>query len=94
MPSLRELAFRTLFGWEHGYLIRDNTVMAKPFAAAISVQSASWPGHDFTNGFRIAGIVLRRLHTGFDELRSHKPHGMAMPTQEFLVECSLGAICA
>src|ERR671924_2430678 len=33
--TLRELAFRTLFVWEHGYLIIDDTVMAKPFATAI-----------------------------------------------------------
>ena len=32
---LLELAWRTLFVWERGYLIVDDTVIAKPFAAAI-----------------------------------------------------------
>jgi len=32
---LLDLALRTLFGWERGYLIIDDTVMPKPFAAAI-----------------------------------------------------------
>ena len=30
-----DLAFRTLFAWERGYLIIDDTVIAKPFATAI-----------------------------------------------------------
>jgi putative transposase len=33
--TLLESAFRTLFVWEHGYLIIDDTVIAKPFATAI-----------------------------------------------------------
>jgi hypothetical protein len=33
--SLLELAFRTLFVWERGYLILDDTVLPKPFATAI-----------------------------------------------------------
>jgi hypothetical protein len=32
---LLELALRTLFVWERGYLIIDDTVIPKPFAAAI-----------------------------------------------------------
>src|SRR5687767_11089760 len=32
---LLELADRTLFVWERGYLISDDTVIPKPFAAAI-----------------------------------------------------------
>lgn len=32
---LLELAFRTLFVWERGYLIIDDTVIPKPFAVAI-----------------------------------------------------------
>jgi DDE superfamily endonuclease len=32
---LLELAWRTLFVWERGYLIIDDTVIPKPFAAAI-----------------------------------------------------------
>jgi Transposase DDE domain len=34
-PTLLELAFRTLFGWERGYLIIDATVIPKPFATAM-----------------------------------------------------------
>ena len=34
-PRLLELALRTLFVWERGYLIIDDTVIPKPFAAAI-----------------------------------------------------------
>jgi putative transposase len=33
--TLLESAFRTLFVWERGYLIIDDTVIAKPFATAI-----------------------------------------------------------
>src|SRR5687768_16870630 len=33
--TLLELAWRTLFVWERGYLISDDTVIPKPFAAAI-----------------------------------------------------------
>jgi DDE superfamily endonuclease len=33
--TLLELAIRTLFVWERGYLIIDDTVLAKPFATAI-----------------------------------------------------------
>jgi putative transposase len=33
--TLLELACRTLFGWQRGYLIIDDTVLPKPFAAAI-----------------------------------------------------------
>jgi putative transposase len=33
--TLLELASRTLFVWERGYLIIDDTVLAKPFATAI-----------------------------------------------------------
>jgi putative transposase len=33
--TLLELAFRTLFVWERGYLILDDTVLPKPFATAI-----------------------------------------------------------
>jgi len=33
--TLLELAWRTLFVWERGYLIIDDTVMPKPFATAI-----------------------------------------------------------
>ena len=34
---LLELACRTLFVWDRGYLIIDDTVIPKPFAAAIEV---------------------------------------------------------
>jgi hypothetical protein len=33
--TLPELACRTLFGWERGYLIIDDTVISKPFPTAI-----------------------------------------------------------
>jgi hypothetical protein len=33
--TLLELAFRTLFIWERGYLISDDTVIPKPFATPI-----------------------------------------------------------
>ena len=33
--TLLELAWRTLFVWERGYLIIDDTVIPKPFATAI-----------------------------------------------------------
>ena len=33
--TLLELAVRTLFVWERGYLILDDTVIPKPFATAI-----------------------------------------------------------
>jgi hypothetical protein len=33
--TLLELAFRTLFVWERGYLILDDTVIPKPFATTI-----------------------------------------------------------
>jgi putative transposase len=33
--TLLEFACRTLFGWQQGYLIIDDTVIPKPFAAAI-----------------------------------------------------------
>jgi DDE superfamily endonuclease len=33
--TLLELAVRTLFVWERGYLILDDTVLPKPFATAI-----------------------------------------------------------
>jgi hypothetical protein len=35
-------------------------------------------GHGFTDGFGIAGIVLRRLHIGFDKLWGDQPHVVAM----------------
>jgi hypothetical protein len=38
--TLLEVAVRTLFVWEHGYLIIDDTVIAKPFATAI--QGLAW----------------------------------------------------
>jgi hypothetical protein len=38
--SLLESAFRTLFIWEGGYLILDDTVIPKPFATAI--ESLAW----------------------------------------------------
>ena len=34
-PILLERAFHTLFGWERGYLILDDTVIPKPFATAL-----------------------------------------------------------
>jgi hypothetical protein len=37
---LRESACRTLFVWERGYLILDDTVIPKPFATAM--QSLAW----------------------------------------------------
>ena len=33
--TLLEYAFRTLFVWEQGYLIVDDTVISKPFATAM-----------------------------------------------------------
>jgi hypothetical protein len=36
------------------------------------------PGHGFTAGFGIAGLVLRRLHLRFAELQSDQLHVMAM----------------
>jgi len=33
--TLLELACRTLFVWERGYLIIDDTIIPKPFASAI-----------------------------------------------------------
>jgi hypothetical protein len=36
------------------------------------------PGHGFTDGFGITGIVLRRLDIGFDKLWGDQPHVMAM----------------
>ncbi len=33
--TLLELAVRTLFVWQRGYLILDDTVLAKPFATAM-----------------------------------------------------------
>jgi hypothetical protein len=38
--TLLELAFRTLFVWERGYLILDDTVGPKPFATTI--ESLAW----------------------------------------------------
>jgi hypothetical protein len=38
--TLLEVAVRTLFVWEHGYLIIDDTVIAKPFATAM--QGLAW----------------------------------------------------
>jgi Transposase DDE domain len=38
--TLLELAFRTLFVWERGYLIIDDTVIPKPFATAM--ESLAW----------------------------------------------------
>jgi len=38
--TLLELACRTLFVWERGYLIIDDTVLPKPFATAI--QGLAW----------------------------------------------------
>jgi hypothetical protein len=38
--TLLELAFRTLFVWERGYLILDDTVLPKPFATPI--ESLAW----------------------------------------------------
>jgi hypothetical protein len=38
--TLLEVAVRTLFVWEHGYRIIDDTVIAKPFATAI--QGLAW----------------------------------------------------
>jgi hypothetical protein len=38
--TLRELAVRTWFVWERGYLILDDTVIPKPFATAI--KSLAW----------------------------------------------------
>jgi hypothetical protein len=38
--TLLELTFRTLFVWERGYLILDDTVIPKPFATAM--ESLAW----------------------------------------------------
>jgi Transposase DDE domain len=38
--TLLELTFRTLFVWERGYLILDDTVIPKPFATAM--ESLTW----------------------------------------------------
>jgi Transposase DDE domain len=38
--TLLELTFRTLFVWEQGYLILDDTVIPKPFATAM--ESLAW----------------------------------------------------
>jgi hypothetical protein len=38
--TLLELTCRTLFGWEQGYLILDDTVIPKPFATAM--ESLAW----------------------------------------------------
>jgi hypothetical protein len=38
--TLLEFTFRTLFVWERGYLILDDTVIPKPFATAM--ESLAW----------------------------------------------------
>jgi Transposase DDE domain len=75
--TLLEVAVRTLFVWEHGHLIIDDTVMAKPFATAI--ERLAWvfsrrerrPVYGFslvllvwTNGVRRLPSGLRLWHKG------------------------------
>jgi Transposase DDE domain len=45
-PRRLELACRTLFVWGRGYLIIDDTVMAKPFATAIEGLAWVYSSHD------------------------------------------------
>ena len=54
-PRLLELACRTLFVWERGYLIIDDTVMAKPFATAI--EGLAW-GYSSQAHQPVSGLSL------------------------------------
>jgi DDE family transposase len=75
--TLLELAFRTLFVWERGYLIIDDTVIPKPFATAM--ENLAWvyssqegkPVYGFslvlliwTDGTRRIPLGMRVWHKG------------------------------
>ncbi len=74
---LLELACRTLFVWERGYLILDNTVIPKPFATAIDGLAWVYSSQDhkpvhglslvllvWTNGTLRIPLSMRLWHKG------------------------------
>jgi hypothetical protein len=76
-PTLLDLAVRTLFVWPRGYLILDDTVMAKPWATAMEglawvcssqerqpVDGCSVVLLVWTTGTRRLPLGIRLWHTG------------------------------
>ena len=76
-PTLLESAVRTLFVWEHGYLLIDETVMAKPLAPAIAGLAWGFSSQErrpvsglslvllvWTNGLVRSPLGLRLWHKG------------------------------
>jgi DDE family transposase len=74
---LLELALRTLFVWERGYLILDDTVIPKPFATAMEGLSGVYSSQEhkpvdgvslvllvWTNGILRIPLGIRRWHKG------------------------------
>jgi len=55
---LLELACRTLFGWERGYLIIDDTVIAKPFATAIEGLAWVYSSQDHKPVYGLSLVLL------------------------------------
>lgn len=55
---LLELACRTLFVWERGYLIIDDTVMAKPFATAIEGLAWVYSSQDHRPVYGLSLVLL------------------------------------
>lgn len=75
--TLLELTLRTFFVWERGYLMRDDTVIPKPFATAMA--SLAWVYASpacktvygvsvvlliWTTGTRRLPLGIRRWHQG------------------------------
>jgi putative transposase len=55
---LLELACRTLFVWERGYLIIDDTVLAKPFATAIEGLAWVYSSQDHKPVYGLSLVLL------------------------------------
>jgi DDE family transposase len=55
---LLERAFRTLFVWERGYLILDDTVIPKPFATAIEGLAWVYSSQDHKPAYGLSLVLL------------------------------------
>jgi hypothetical protein len=56
--TLLERACRTLFVWERGYLILDDTVIPKPFATAIAGLAWGYSSPDRTPVYGLSLVLL------------------------------------
>src|SRR5918992_2317598 len=56
--TLLELAIRTLFVWERGSLMIDDTVLAKPFATAIEGLAWVFSSQEQKTVYGLSGVLL------------------------------------